>query len=193
LLTSVGKIVSLNDHGDDAADALMPAGPQILHTIHHRGAASCWALSWKFILHQFFPYRSWQRHGRLALRYGRPLEQRTVERNVVRGHARGRKSLLEPSPNGAAIECKHLRQHPHRLVHRIDDGACDALVDDFRNGTTAEGKDGIQSLRSSLRDSRSSRSMLISCHGVDARPISSLAMHARFGRHRLQTSNRGRG
>jgi hypothetical protein len=68
----------------------------------------------------------------------------------------------------------HLRQHPHRLVHRIDDGACDALVDDFRNGTTAEGKDGIQSSQSSLRDSRSSRSMLISCHGVDARPISFL-------------------
>jgi predicted PurR-regulated permease PerM len=35
LLTSVGKIVSLNNHGDDAADALMPAWPQILHTVHH--------------------------------------------------------------------------------------------------------------------------------------------------------------
>jgi hypothetical protein len=45
------------------------------------------------------------------------LEQRTVERNVVRGHARGRKSLLEPSPNGVAIERKHLRQHPRRLLH----------------------------------------------------------------------------
>jgi len=49
--------------------------------------------------------------------------------------------LLEPSPNSAAIERKHLRQHPHRLFHRINDGARDPLIDDFRNGTPAEGKD----------------------------------------------------
>jgi hypothetical protein len=48
--------------------------------------------------------------------------------------ARGRKSLLEPSPNSATMERKHLRQHPQRLLHRVDDGAGDALVDDFRNG-----------------------------------------------------------
>jgi hypothetical protein len=50
--------------------------------------------------------------------------------------------LLEPSPNGAAIERNHSREHHHRLIHRIDDGTRDALVDDFRNGTMAESKDG---------------------------------------------------
>jgi hypothetical protein len=50
--------------------------------------------------------------------------------------------LLEPSPNSVTIERKHLRQHPHRLIHRVNDGARDALVDDFRNGTMAESKDG---------------------------------------------------
>jgi hypothetical protein len=49
--------------------------------------------------------------------------------------------LLEPSPNSVAIERKHLRQHPHRLLHGVNDGARDALVDDFRNGTLAECKD----------------------------------------------------
>jgi hypothetical protein len=50
--------------------------------------------------------------------------------------------LLEPSPNSVTIERKHLRQHPHRLIHRVNAGARDALVDDFRNGTMAESKDG---------------------------------------------------
>ena len=50
--------------------------------------------------------------------------------------------MLEPSPNSVTIERKHLRQHPHRLVHRVNDGARDALVDDFRGGTLAECKDG---------------------------------------------------
>jgi len=50
--------------------------------------------------------------------------------------------LLEPSPNGATIEFHHPREHHHRLIHRIDDGTRDALVDDFRNGTPAESKDG---------------------------------------------------
>src|SRR5215212_9011394 len=86
-------------------------------------------------------YWSWQRHGRLAVGYGRLIEQRTVDRNIVGGHASGGKSLLEPSPNGAAIERNHSREHHHRLIHRIDDGARDALVDDFRNGTMAESKD----------------------------------------------------
>ena len=49
--------------------------------------------------------------------------------------------MLEPSPNSLTIERKHLRQHPHRLIHRVNDGARDALVDDFRNGTLAECKD----------------------------------------------------
>src|SRR5205807_1577363 len=83
----------------------------------------------------FFQYRWWHRHSRLVLRYGRPLEQRTVDLNVVRRHENGGKSLLEAPPNGAAIERNHSREHPHGLVHRIDDGAGDALVDDFRNGT----------------------------------------------------------
>jgi hypothetical protein len=70
----------------------------------------------------FFQYRSWHRHSR--------------------GHARGGKSLFEPSPNGAVIERNHSREDHHRFIHRINDGARDALVDDFRNGTLAEGKDG---------------------------------------------------
>src|ERR1700680_1560791 len=90
----------------------------------------------------FWQDRSLHWLGRLALRYGRLLEQRTVERDIIRGHARGGESLLEPSPNSVAIERKYLRQHPHRLIHRINDGACDTLVDDFRNGTLAERKDG---------------------------------------------------
>jgi hypothetical protein len=45
-----------------------------------------------------FPKRSRHRHGRFALRYGRPLEQRTVGRNLILGHAYGGKSLLEPPP-----------------------------------------------------------------------------------------------
>ena len=89
------------------------------------------------LLFRYWPRR---RHGRVALRSGRPLEQRTVDRNIVRGHARGRKSFFEPSPDGAAIERNHSREHPHRLIHRINDGARDALVDDFRNGALAECK-----------------------------------------------------
>ena len=50
--------------------------------------------------------------------------------------------MLEPSPNGAAVERHHSREHHHRLIHCIHDGAGDALVDDFRNRTTAECKDG---------------------------------------------------
>ena len=87
-------------------------------------------------------YRSLRLHGRLALRYGWPLEQRTVERNIILGHENGRKSLFEPSPNGVAIEFYHPREHPHCLIRGINDGARDALVDDFRNGTLAESKDG---------------------------------------------------
>src|SRR4029453_15250219 len=90
---------------------------------------------------KLFQYRGWQRRGRGRLRYGRPFEQRTVERNIVRGHACGRKSSLEPLPNSMTIERKHLRQHHHRLIHRVNEGARDALVDDFRNGTPAECKD----------------------------------------------------
>ncbi len=90
-------------------------------------------------------WRHW--HGRLALRYGRLLEQRTVERDLIRSHARGGKSLLEPSSNCAAIEPKHLRQHPHRLIHRINDSARDTVVDGFRNGSRG-GKQGRVSLSS---------------------------------------------
>ena len=50
--------------------------------------------------------------------------------------------MFEPSPNGAVIERNHSREDHHRLIHRNNDGARDALVDDFRNGTLAEGKDG---------------------------------------------------
>jgi hypothetical protein len=41
----------------------------------------------------------------------------------------------DETPNGVAIEFYHPREHPHCLIHRINDGARDALVDDFRNGT----------------------------------------------------------
>ena len=37
-----------------------------------------------------------------------------------------------------AIEIYHPREHPHCLIHRINDGAGDALVDDFRNGTLGD-------------------------------------------------------
>jgi hypothetical protein len=50
--------------------------------------------------------------------------------------------LLEPPPNGTAIDRNHPRKHLHSLIHRIDDSTRDALVDDFRDGTMAEGKDG---------------------------------------------------
>ena len=50
--------------------------------------------------------------------------------------------MFEPSPNSAAIKRNHSREHHHRLIHRINDDARDALVDDFRNGTMAESKDG---------------------------------------------------
>ena len=36
--------------------------------------------------------------------------------------------MFEPSPNGAAIERNHSREDHHRLIHRINDGARDALV-----------------------------------------------------------------
>src|SRR5437879_4503086 len=52
------------------------------------------------------------------------------------------KSLLESSPNSAAIEFHYPREHHYRLIHRIDDGTRYARIDDFRNGTPAEGKDG---------------------------------------------------
>jgi hypothetical protein len=90
----------------------------------------------------FFQYRSWRWNRRLAFRYGRPLKQRTVDRNIVFGHARGGKPLLEASPNGASIERNHSREYPHRLVHSFNDGAGDALVDDFRNRPMAESKHG---------------------------------------------------
>ena len=83
----------------------------------------------------FFPNRSWHWHDHLAHRYGRLLEERTIKRNVIRGHARGGKSLLEPSPNSVTVERKHLRHHPHGLIHRINDSARDAVVDHFGNGT----------------------------------------------------------
>jgi hypothetical protein len=67
--------------------------------------------------------------------------ERTLERGIVRGHARGRKSLLEPPPDSVTIERKHPRQHPQRLIHCVNNGARDALVDDFRNRTPAECKD----------------------------------------------------
>jgi hypothetical protein len=44
--------------------------------------------------------------------------------------------------NRRPIERNHSQEDHHRLIHRINDGARDALVDDFRNGTLAEGKDG---------------------------------------------------
>ena len=50
--------------------------------------------------------------------------------------------MLEPSPNGASIERNHSGEHPHRLVHSVNDGAGDALVDDFRNRPMAESKHG---------------------------------------------------
>ena len=40
------------------------------------------------------------------------------------------------------IEREYLRQHPYRFLHRVNDGAGDALVDDFRNGALSECKDG---------------------------------------------------
>jgi hypothetical protein len=46
--------------------------------------------------------------------------------------------VLEPSPNGVTIERNHSREHPHRFLHRINDGAGHALVDDFRNGAMAK-------------------------------------------------------
>jgi hypothetical protein len=48
--------------------------------------------------------------------------------------------LLEPSSNGVTTERKHLRQQPHRLLHRVNDCGGDALVDNFRNGTLTECK-----------------------------------------------------
>src|SRR5882757_4479959 len=90
----------------------------------------------------FFRYRPWQRRDRIALRYRCLIEQRTVERNIIRGHACGRESLLELSSNSVTVERNHAWEHPHRLIHSIDDGARDPLVDDFRNGTMTESKDG---------------------------------------------------
>jgi hypothetical protein len=67
----------------------------------------------------FFQYRSRRWNRRLACRYGRPLKQRTVDRNIIFGHARGGKPLLEASPNRASIERNHSGEHPHRLVHSV--------------------------------------------------------------------------
>ena len=39
------------------------------------------------------------------------------------------------------IEREHPWQHPQRLIHRVNDGAGDALVNDFRNRTPANSKD----------------------------------------------------
>jgi hypothetical protein len=50
-----------------------------------------------------FPKRSRHRHGRFALRYGRPLEQRTVGRNLILGHAYG-EIVARTAAEGAAIE-----------------------------------------------------------------------------------------
>ena len=39
------------------------------------------------------------------------------------------------------IEREYLRQHPYRFLNRVNDGASDPLVDDFRNGALSECKD----------------------------------------------------
>jgi hypothetical protein len=80
---------------------------RVEYTICFGGAAGLIAMK-TVAIRLCFQYR--RRHGRLALQYGRPLEQRTVERRIVRGHAGGRKSLLEPSPNSVTIKRKHRRQ-----------------------------------------------------------------------------------
>src|SRR5262249_59023099 len=63
-------------------------------------------------VHALFQLRLQPRHGGLALRQRRPLEQRTVHMNIVPGHARSGKALLESLPHRAPIERENLRQHP---------------------------------------------------------------------------------
>ena len=91
-------------------------------------------------VHSFFQLRLQPRHGGLALRQRRPLEQRTIHMNIVPGHARGGKPLLESLPHRAPIERERLGQHPDRLVHGADDQAGDAVVDDLGHGTATEGE-----------------------------------------------------
>src|SRR5438552_16023583 len=97
---------SLITRGICAIGIIAGVGERSERTIRFGSAARSMAVQ-GLSIQVFFQYRSRQRHARLALRYGQPLEQQTIQRNIIRGHARGRESLLEPSPNSVTIERNH--------------------------------------------------------------------------------------
>ena len=67
-------------------------------------------------------------------------EQRMINLEIVFGHAGGGKSFLETSADRTTIERQHLRQHPDRLLHRVDDHAGDPFVDDLGHRAATKGE-----------------------------------------------------
>ena len=71
----------------------------------------------------------------------RRLEQRTIDADIVLRHPRGGKALLETLPHLFPVERDDARQRRDRLLHGVDDGAGDAVVDDLRHRAAAERQD----------------------------------------------------
>src|SRR4029077_231065 len=71
----------------------------------------------------------------------RRCEELMIDADIILRHPCGGKALLEPLAYLFPVERDDLRQRRDRLIHTVNNGSREAVLDDFRHRAASEGQD----------------------------------------------------